>query len=274
MFRTISGSADPRDVSEPVNEKPKSHDGVADSCASTRSDHDAIEHIPGSAEEHEEGDGGNAPARPSKELKRTTSNALARVSSRLTTRSLPDPGPPPDGGWKAWTQIAAGWIAIFTTWGWINCFGTNRLSIREPTLADIVRPTGVFQTYYTSTLDVSPSVISWIGTVQNFLTFVLGGLSGRLLVGVRVVQCLIHLLTLLPINLGCWLLPSRRSCGRYPPSSQHFFDEHFYKVLAIATYPRRSMRHWWRLVLHALHWCDGNVVLQKALLRHGLRING
>lgn len=40
------------------------------------------------------------------ELTRAPSNALSRVSSRFTTHSLPDPGPPPDGGLKAWTQIA------------------------------------------------------------------------------------------------------------------------------------------------------------------------
>jgi uncharacterized membrane protein YoaK (UPF0700 family) len=40
---------------------------------------------------------------------------------------------------------------------------------------------GAFQTYYTLTLDESPSTISWIGTVQNFLTFVIGAFSGRLL---------------------------------------------------------------------------------------------
>ena len=40
---------------------------------------------------------------------------------------------------------------------------------------------GVFQTYYTLNLDVSPSSISWIGTVQNFLSFSIGAFSGRLL---------------------------------------------------------------------------------------------
>ena len=40
---------------------------------------------------------------------------------------------------------------------------------------------GVFQTYYTITLDVSPSTISWIGCVQSFLTFFIGAFSGRLL---------------------------------------------------------------------------------------------
>ncbi len=48
---------------------------------------------------------------------------LSRVASRLTTRSIVDPGPAPDGGLKAWTQIAAGWLATLTTWGWVNCFG-------------------------------------------------------------------------------------------------------------------------------------------------------
>lgn len=40
---------------------------------------------------------------------------------------------------------------------------------------------GVFQTYYTLHLDVSASSISWIGTIQNFLSFFIGAFSGRLL---------------------------------------------------------------------------------------------
>lgn len=60
------------------------------------------------------------PTRPSSQLKRTTSNVLERVASRVTTRDLEDPGPPPDGGLKAWTQVAMGWIVIFATWGYVN----------------------------------------------------------------------------------------------------------------------------------------------------------
>lgn len=45
------------------------------------------------------------------------SNALERV---FTTRSIVDPGPPPDGGWKAWSQVCCGWMVLFCTWGWIN----------------------------------------------------------------------------------------------------------------------------------------------------------
>jgi len=40
---------------------------------------------------------------------------------------------------------------------------------------------GAFQTYYTLNLDESASTISWIGTVQNWLTFMIGAFSGRAL---------------------------------------------------------------------------------------------
>ncbi|KXT05631.1 hypothetical protein AC578_5651 [Pseudocercospora eumusae] len=99
---------------------------------------------------------------PSLDLKRTASNALSKVASRLTTRSITNPPPPPDGGLKAWTQVAMGWLVIFTTWGWVNSYGA-------------------FQSYYTLNLGVSASTVSWIGSVQNFLTFLLGCFSGRLL---------------------------------------------------------------------------------------------
>ncbi|RYP46430.1 hypothetical protein DL768_007342 [Monosporascus sp. mg162] len=66
--------------------------------------------------------------RPSGELRRTASNVLSQVASRMTTRSWPEPSPPPDGGVKAWTQVAMAWLAMiqgvaetncdrFTTWG-------------------------------------------------------------------------------------------------------------------------------------------------------------
>lgn len=94
---------------------------------SSYSTNDAIEDI--SLEEHDDevvqAEKADVPRR-STELKRTASNTLSRVTSRLTTHSLPDPGPPPDGGLKAWTQVAMGWLAIFTTWGWVNCFGMSR----------------------------------------------------------------------------------------------------------------------------------------------------
>lgn len=50
------------------------------------------------------------------ELTRLHSNALSRIVSRLSTRDLDDPGPPPDGGLQAWTQVAMGFITCFCTW--------------------------------------------------------------------------------------------------------------------------------------------------------------
>ncbi|KAK3681911.1 hypothetical protein LTR37_020780, partial [Vermiconidia calcicola] len=182
MFRTLSGTADPVQCSELEKRRIEESAGYSNkSSASTDSDPDAVER----AISRDETDHGieeyeKVSPRPSVGLARTvsrnsktsrisgtsrtsrTSKGLSRIASRLTTHDLEDPGPPPDGGLKAWTQIAMGWIAIATTWGWINCFG-------------------VFQTYYTLNLDISPSTISWIGTTQNFLTFFIGAFSGRLL---------------------------------------------------------------------------------------------
>lgn len=46
------------------------------------------------------------------------------------------------------------------TWGFINSFG-------------------IFQTYYTTFLDRDPSDISWIGSIQVFLSFFVGAFVGR-----------------------------------------------------------------------------------------------
>ncbi|OQO06447.1 hypothetical protein B0A48_08230 [Cryoendolithus antarcticus] len=99
-------------------------------------------------------------------LKRTQSNksaVLARIASRITTRSIANPPPPPDGGLKAWTQVGCAWLVLFTTWGYVNSFGS-------------------FQTYYSTLLpNETASTISWIGSVQVWLTFFVGAFSGRLL---------------------------------------------------------------------------------------------
>lgn len=90
------------------------------------------------------------------------SNTLARIASRVTTRSIRDPGPPPDGGLVAWTQIFCAWLAIMNSWGFVNSFGA-------------------FQPYYESILPESASTISWIGSIQACLMFALGMFSGRAL---------------------------------------------------------------------------------------------
>ncbi|KAI2616870.1 MFS general substrate transporter [Hypoxylon sp. NC1633] len=98
----------------------------------------------------------------SQDLSRNAGNVLTNVVSRITTRTWPEPSPPPDGGIAAWTQVAMGWLVIFCTWGWVNSFGS-------------------FQTYYTSTLPQSPSTISWIGSIQVWSCLIISVFSGRLL---------------------------------------------------------------------------------------------
>ena len=73
---------------------------------------------------------------------------LTKVLSRTTSRISVDPGPPPDGGLVAWTQVVCGHLIIFNTWGYIVSYG-------------------VFQTYYVATLGHPPSDISWVRTART-----------------------------------------------------------------------------------------------------------
>ena len=84
--------------------------------------------------------------------------AFRQITKTVTARSnasILDPGPPPDGGVKAWTQVAMGLLVITNTWGMISAFG-------------------VFQSYYTSELGMEPSAVSWIGSMQMLGHFGLG----------------------------------------------------------------------------------------------------
>ncbi|CAI7617832.1 unnamed protein product [Penicillium crustosum] len=78
----------------------------------------------------------------------------------------PPPGPlvspPPNGGRKAWLQVAGSFLIVLNTWGLANSFG-------------------IFQAYYTTTLlpESTPSAISWIGSIQGFLLLFVGVLCGR-----------------------------------------------------------------------------------------------
>ena len=52
------------------------------------------------------------------------SNTLTKIISKTRSRaSAQDPGPPPDGGWHAWSQAIAVHFIIFNTWGYINSYG-------------------------------------------------------------------------------------------------------------------------------------------------------
>ncbi|GAB7353800.1 hypothetical protein MBLNU459_g4179t1 [Dothideomycetes sp. NU459] len=69
-----------------------------------------------------------------------------------------------DGGLIAWLQVLGSWILFMNTWGLTNSFG-------------------VFETYYVETLlpESSPSAIAWIGSIQLFLTMIVGIFAGWLL---------------------------------------------------------------------------------------------
>ncbi|PGH12584.1 hypothetical protein AJ79_04205 [Helicocarpus griseus UAMH5409] len=88
-------------------------------------------------------------------------SVLGKTLSLVRTKdSGRDPGPPPDGGFTAWFQAALSHLVICNTWGYINSFG-------------------VFQQYYTGSLNRPPSDISWVGSMQIFLLFFIGTFSGR-----------------------------------------------------------------------------------------------
>ncbi|KAI0887365.1 MFS general substrate transporter [Annulohypoxylon maeteangense] len=68
---------------------------------------------------------------------------------------------PPDGGFLAWSQIVPGHIANMLSWGYGTGFS-------------------VFQLYYKQTMHLPASQVAWVGSIQIFLCFVIGMVSGRL----------------------------------------------------------------------------------------------
>lgn len=89
------------------------------------------------------------------------------VSQETPTTPIPAPASPnspiPDGGLDAWLQVLGGWVVLVVTWGLVNTFG-------------------VYQTYYQTVMlsSYSPSSISWIGSLQACLLFLVGVASGPL----------------------------------------------------------------------------------------------
>ncbi|EPE07897.1 major facilitator superfamily transporter [Ophiostoma piceae UAMH 11346] len=68
---------------------------------------------------------------------------------------------PPDGGLVAWCQVAAGILLNAVAWGTGYVFG-------------------IYQLYYTQTLGMDSGAVSWVGSVQTFLTYFFSTVSGLL----------------------------------------------------------------------------------------------
>ncbi|KAL9004944.1 MAG: hypothetical protein Q9188_002263 [Gyalolechia gomerana] len=58
------------------------------------------------------------------ETSKDSGAGLDRIISRIASRSSArDPGPPPDGGFEAWTQALTAHLTVAVTWGYIQTFG-------------------------------------------------------------------------------------------------------------------------------------------------------
>lgn len=118
----------------------------------------------------EKGSGANIPVRGDETHYLEESAPLDKDKEAVTNSKAtsaptsPSQGPPGrmDGGIVCWIQVIGSFAVWANTWGLVNAYGE-------------------FQTYYQQTLtDVSPSQISWIGSIQAFLLLVLGPISGPL----------------------------------------------------------------------------------------------
>ncbi|KAF3073528.1 Peptide chain release factor 1 [Trichoderma lentiforme] len=116
---------------------------------------------PGSAEASStEGDvtEGDFTLEPKIETPGHNAQEMPAIEAQATADATSEP--PPDGGLRAWLQIVAGHLVVFNTWGYIISFG-------------------IFQPYYMEMLSLPASAVSWIGSIQTCLLFLIGTFSGR-----------------------------------------------------------------------------------------------
>jgi peptide chain release factor 1 len=81
-------------------------------------------------------------------------------AERATDQEETSPSEPPDGGLRAWLQVVAGHLVVFNAWGYTISFG-------------------IFQPYYETEMNLPPSTVSWVGSIQICLIFLVGTFSGR-----------------------------------------------------------------------------------------------
>ncbi|KAK3290928.1 major facilitator superfamily domain-containing protein [Chaetomium fimeti] len=153
---TQSGrETDSSSASAGIDLEKESGEGIGRTPTGTSDEENAGEERPPLSHQRTHEDGGNGNGNG------MLSRVASRVITKVSTKSSWNPGPPPDGGLQAWVAVACTHLVIMNTWGIINSFG-------------------LFQTHYTTTLGRSPSDISWIGSLQIFLLFFVGALTGRL----------------------------------------------------------------------------------------------
>ncbi|EFQ36190.1 major facilitator superfamily transporter [Colletotrichum graminicola] len=96
-------------------------------------------------------------------LSETRQPSLHNDEEKKQLVSQPPDGP--DGGLQGWLQVVAAFLLVLDGFGFITAFG-------------------VFQTHYRDNIlpdSVTDRDISWIGSMQIFLLFLLGTVSGRLI---------------------------------------------------------------------------------------------
>ena len=101
-------------------------------------------------------------AAPSEASTTDTEDTIANIPLETPSSAVPSNPPPPPSRWTAWAQILAGHLMVFDTFGYIGSWG-------------------LFQAYYIDALDSTSSNIAWVGSLQLFLVFAIGTLSGRAL---------------------------------------------------------------------------------------------
>ena len=84
------------------------------------------------------------------------------------------PGPPPNGGMKAWLQVLGAFFLAMNSWYVYYSFNKHRYPLTSR--RGIVNSFGVYQTYYVTGIlsNETPSNISWIGSIQAFLLLLVG----------------------------------------------------------------------------------------------------
>ncbi|KAF2758048.1 MFS general substrate transporter [Pseudovirgaria hyperparasitica] len=91
--------------------------------------------------------------------KKGSSHCLQTAPGKSTSEApAPSADPHIDTGLLPWLQVLGGHLLTVNSWGYITSYG-------------------LFQAHYTETLGVSPSTVSWIGSVQLFLIFFLSTFS-------------------------------------------------------------------------------------------------